>query len=1087
MQFPFFRADADPEASSGWYIVPSEAVPSRERTFLQTLREDALVRRVVRALGRAVVAVLLVAGLITFVSFELRSSWLQAHLFSHWAEGMTVRVEAGPSPSVHFPTHGPHDARLGYTALPAHIDTLAGDGFVIDAQARWSGGLEAVRAWGLYPPYDEKDQAGLRIVDRAGTSIFEAAYPRHVYADVDSIPSLVWKSLLFIENRELVDPEQPMKNPAIEWDRFAAAVAMHLLQGDGPGGSTLATQLAKVRHSPYGLTHSAVEKLRQMGSASLQAYRDGPDTQDERWEIIKIYLNSLPLAAAPGHGEVNSLGDGLRVWYGADPPQVNALLRDLEAGDPAAVVDPAMLGPHAVAYRQVLSLLLSTRSPTRYLVREGGDDALAALTDRYLGLLHEAGVVGPALYEAARSATVEVRRSAPAPAPPPFEQRKASTAVRADLLRRLGVTHLAALDRYDLTAHTTYDRDAQAAAARLLERLHDPAFLRANHLYGERLHGEADPQEVTYSVVLYERTDAGNALRVQVDNYPGPFDVNRGSKLELGSTAKLRTLVTYLEVIEEVYDVFAGAAPEQLRAIPIAENDALTRWTLETLAERPSISKADLLEAAMRRTYPADPDERFFTGGAVHVFSNFDPETDGDWSVHAALQHSVNLVFVRMMRDVVNYHVARLPGQPASMLERPDDERRAEYLRRFADREGRALVARHYRRYREAARSGRLLDALGARHEGRSVRRLSYAYRAVFPEGQREAFTRFMRRYGRNGERLSEAWARRHYRRAHPERFTWQDRGYLAGIHPLELWVAKALFVNPEVPLAEVIRESETVRQEVYAWLQRKGTSTQDPRIRILLEQEAFGRIHERWARLGYPFDELVPTYATALGVSADRPSALSELVSILMRDGLRAPTLHLSALHFGAGTPYETRLGRRLPDPRRVLSPELCRVVRAAMTDVVSRGTAIRARGSITGPDGTPIPVGGKTGTGDNRRTVPGADGTEHETVLNRTSTFSFFVGDRFFGTVVAFVDGPEAADYTFTSSLPAAVFRLLGPTIEDLWTRTDAQPSAPGGAREHGWAEAGSTGRPDGPAAARSDAREEGFARTERGEGAT
>jgi hypothetical protein len=327
------------------------------------------------------------------------------------------------------------------------------------------------------------------------------------------------------------------------------------------------------------------------------------------------------------------------------------------------------------------------------------------------------------------------------------------------------------------------------------------------------------------------------------------------------------------------------------------------------------------------------------------------------------------------------------------------------------------------------------------------------------PEGQREAFTRFLRRYGRNGERLSDAWARRHYRRARPARFTWQDRGYLAGIHPLELWVAKALFVDPAVPLAEVIRDSEGVRQQVYAWLQRKGTSTQDPRIRILLEQEAFGRIHERWARLGYPFDELVPTYATALGVSADRPSALSELVSILMRDGVRAPTLHLSALHFGAGTPYETRLGRRLPDPQRVLSPELCRVVRAAMTDVVARGTAVRARGAVAGPNGAPLPVGGKTGTGDNRRAVPGADGTRHETVLNRTSTFSFFVGDRFFGTVVAFVDGPEAADYTFTSSLPAAVFRLLGPAIEDLWAGAEEGGPAEASARARGGGGSGAT----------------------------
>ena len=43
----------------------------------------------------------------------------------------------------------------------------------------------------------------------------------------------------------------------------------------GPGGSTLATQIEKFRHSPEGITSSPREKLRQMLSASLRAYHGG--------------------------------------------------------------------------------------------------------------------------------------------------------------------------------------------------------------------------------------------------------------------------------------------------------------------------------------------------------------------------------------------------------------------------------------------------------------------------------------------------------------------------------------------------------------------------------------------------------------------------------------------------------------------------------------------------------------------------------------------------------------------------------------------------------------------------------------------
>jgi hypothetical protein len=35
-------------------------------------------------------------------------------------------------------------------------------------------------------------------------------------------------------------------------------------------------------------------------------------------------------------------------------------------------------------------------------------------------------------------------------------------------------------------------------------------------------------------------------VRVQTDSTDQPFDINEGSKLELGSTAKLRVLTTYL-------------------------------------------------------------------------------------------------------------------------------------------------------------------------------------------------------------------------------------------------------------------------------------------------------------------------------------------------------------------------------------------------------------------------------------------------------------------------------------------------------------------------------------------------------------
>ena len=122
----------------------------------------------------------------------------------------------------------------------------------------------------------------------------------------------------------------------------------------------------------------------------------------------------------------------------------------------------------------------------------------------------------------------------------------------------------------------------------------------------------------------------------------------------------------------------------------------------------------------------------------------------------------------------------------------------------------------------------------------------------------------------------------------------------------------------------------------------RPGTRrAQDKRIRILLEEEAFERIHAAWRRLGYPFDRLVPSYATAIGSSADRPEALAELMGIVLNDGVWQPTVRVERLHFAADTPYETVLEPQPPAARQVLAPEVARAVRAALVDVVENGTA--------------------------------------------------------------------------------------------------------------------------------------------------
>jgi hypothetical protein len=296
------------------------------------------------------------------VIFEMRTSRLEAGLFSHLGRGIGVAVRPGPSPAIDFPKSGPYDERLGYAGLSQFIASLTAHRYAVDTQARWSPGLTRFVNGGAFPIYPEKDQAGIRIIDRNGDQIYGAQFPERTYRDFASIPGLVVQSLLFVEDRYLLDQGHPERNPAIDWNRFALATAGRVAALAAPGlrrggGSTLATQIEKFRHSPRGLTGGIGEKFRQMLTASARAYSGGPDTLQRRREIVTTYLNSTPLSSMPGYGEIIGIPEALWVWFGTDYANATKILN-------ATPQNAAELARKGEAYRQVLTLLLSERLST---------------------------------------------------------------------------------------------------------------------------------------------------------------------------------------------------------------------------------------------------------------------------------------------------------------------------------------------------------------------------------------------------------------------------------------------------------------------------------------------------------------------------------------------------------------------------------------------------------------------------------------------------------------------------------------------------------------------------------------------------
>ena len=439
----------------------------------------------------------------------------------------------------------------------------------------------------------------------------------------------------------------------------------------------------------------------------------------------------------------------------------------------------------------------------------------------------------------------------------------------------------------------------------------------------------------------------------------------------------------------------------------------------------------------MERQYSANPQETFFTGGGAHHFNNFEKNEDGQsYTIRGAIQKSINLSFIRIMRDLVYYSGRQGPARPARCSPTSTTRSGADYLVRFANKEGREFLGHFYLRYRGMAGE----EVLGALLEKtrKSLRHLGAIHSVVKAEADAKDFAEFLQKFAPDlavsDRAVYATWAE-----MRKDNLTLQDKGYIAGVHPLELWLVAYLYRLPQANFSQIMEASTAARQDAYKWLfNSKDKFKQDKRIKIMLEEEAFRGIHARWHRLGYPFASLVPSYATALGSSGDKPVALADLMSIIVNKGMRYANTRVTEMHFAQGTPFETKLHAKFDPGTRVLSEEIATTVEGAIRAVVDAGTAIRVKGAFKTADGTVIPVGGKTGTGDNRYSIfaPGGRVIESK-VMSRTATFVFYVGDRFFGTLTAYVPNGEAQNFNFTSALPVQILKVLAPKLQPLINR--------------------------------------------------
>src|SRR5690606_34899773 len=453
--------------------------------------------------------------------------------------------------------------------------------------------------------------------------------------------------------------------------------------------------------------------------ASVRAYRGGPQTLDARRQLVLDYLNSVPLTAAPGHGEVHGFGDALWVWFAEDIEGFSASLNG-QRGLPA----------QALALRQGLSLVIAQRRPSWYLL--AGRAELQELVDSHIRLLANEQRIDPRLAEAAPASPLVFRNWQTQPLQESIEADKAIRVTRSQLAGMLGQS-IYNLDRLDMSAASSLDLELQRAVSAFRESLADEESARQHGLLGETLLSARQAAEGSYSFTLMERTATGNQVRVQTDTTGQPFDLNQSSKLELGSTAKLRVLTSYLEIIAELNSALTGE-PDAATA-----RDPLSAWAAEYLRANANSDLPTMLDAALPRRYSASPWERFPTGARLQSVA-YDNQRRP--TVQQALQESINLPFVRLLRDIIRYSQFQIVEDADSLLTNDRDPRRKAWLQTFADREGRVYLQRFWRRYAgmdERQRFDRLL-----RRVQPIAPRLSVGCRMLYPAADFERFSAFL-------------------------------------------------------------------------------------------------------------------------------------------------------------------------------------------------------------------------------------------------------------------------------------------------------------------------------------------------------
>ena len=218
------------------------------------------------------------------------------------------------------------------------------------------------------------------------------------------------------------------------------------------------------------------------------------------------------------------------------------------------------------------------------------------------------------------------------------------------------------------------------------------------------------------------------------------------------------------------------------------------------------------------------PREGFFTGGGLHNFANFEPKDNSRvMTVREAARNSVNLVFIRIMRDIVRHYMpAHRPAPSRALLDDASDPRRAKTIWPVSPIRKGASSSTAFTKYHKKLIRRRWPRTCYAR--ARPTRAAGGAvFRYLEPQARSEAVCRARcTRSVPASASLSQNTLRSDVRGlTRPMPTSLADRGYLAQHSSAGTVGGEATCApHPKADLRTPVMQASTgERQEVYDWL----------------------------------------------------------------------------------------------------------------------------------------------------------------------------------------------------------------------------------------------------------------------------